>query len=109
VTALEGRHEDRLSPPIRVLLAADDPLVRGGLLALAAASPGVEVVAQVPLDESAAAISAHTPEVLLWEAGPDPRTALALLPPREPEGPPSIVLLADDRYASQAISAGARG
>ncbi len=98
-----------METPIRVLLVAEDPLVRGGLHALAASQPTLDVVAQVSPEESPLAIAARDPEVIVWESGPDPRATLARLPPRDSEAPPSILLLPDGRFAQEAIAAGARG
>ncbi len=55
-----------MSRPIRLLLADDQDLVRGGLSALLSLEPDIEVVAQVGRgDEIVAALRQHSPDVAL--------------------------------------------
>lgn len=93
----------------RLVVLADDPLVRGGLHALVVAVPAVNVLAQVGTDEAQAALEQHHPDLLVWDTGQDPLATLARLPPREAEPPPSVVLLPDERHAGAAAAAGAKG
>lgn len=94
---------------IRLLLLADDPLVRGGLHALAAGDDHLSVVAQVGTGEAAAALADFAPDVLLWDAGAEPAQTLAKFPRRDEATPPSVVLLPDERHVPAALAAGARG
>ncbi len=88
---------------------ADDPLARAGLAGLLAAQPGCLVVGQVPSEAAAAgAPDAYRPDVLLWDLGWDPQTALEHL--SELAAPqPMLVLLNDQVHAGVAWAAGARG
>ena len=94
---------------LRVLIVADDPLVRAGLAGLLAEQPGCQVVGQVPSEAAEAGIIvAFRPDVLLWDLGWDPQTSLEHL--SELAAPqPLLVLLNDQAHAREAWAAGARG
>ena len=109
---------------LRVLIVADDPLVRAGLAALFAGRSGYVVVAQLG-GESAilTALEVYRPDVVLWDLGWDPGrdldqppmaalreagTALEKLAELRDAEMPMVVLLADSIYAPAAWSAGAR-
>ena len=90
---------------LRVLVLADDPLVRAGLAALLAEQPGCVVIGRASsADDLSAAVETYRPDVLLWDLGwsPVPVLERAALPP-------VAVLLADAAAASEAWAAGARG
>jgi DNA-binding NarL/FixJ family response regulator len=58
----------RRTSPIRVLVAAERPLVRSGLRAMLAAQPDLAVVADVASGEEVVrAAAAHTPDVVLMQ------------------------------------------
>ncbi|MEU2588431.1 response regulator transcription factor [Streptomyces avermitilis] len=67
-------------PPLRVLVADDNPVVRAGLSALLSAHPGTEVVAEATNGEEAKALAGeHRPDVVLLDVrmpGTDGLTAL---------------------------------
>ncbi|MFJ6116558.1 response regulator [Streptomyces sp. NPDC054775] len=67
-------------PPLRVLVADDNPVVRAGLAALLSACPGINVVAEAADGGQALALSArHRPDVVLLDVrmpGTDGLTAL---------------------------------
>jgi DNA-binding NarL/FixJ family response regulator len=67
-------------PPLRVLVADDNPVVRAGLTALLGAHPDIEVVAQARNGEEAVRAAAeHAPDVALLDVrmpGTDGLTAL---------------------------------
>lgn len=67
-------------PPLRVLVADDNPVVRAGLAALLSARPGINVVAEAADGGQALALSArHRPDVVLLDVrmpGTDGLTAL---------------------------------
>ena len=60
-----------------VLVVAEDPLARAGLAALLAESPDLFVAGRASgSDDFAAALQAHQPDVVLWDAGWKPEAAL---------------------------------
>ncbi|MFD8421848.1 response regulator [Streptomyces sp. NPDC059466] len=69
-----------IGPPLRVLVADDNPVVRAGLAALLGGHPDIEVVAQAANGEDAVtAATAHPPDVVLLDVrmpGTDGLTAL---------------------------------
>ncbi|MFC5197426.1 MULTISPECIES: response regulator transcription factor [Streptomyces] len=69
-----------IGPPLRVLVADDNPVVRAGLAALLGGQPDIEVVAQAANGEDAVtAATAHPPDVVLLDVrmpGTDGLTAL---------------------------------
>lgn len=76
------------APPIRIVLADDQALVRGALSALLGLEPDIEVVAEVGRgDEILAAVLRHRPDVALLDVempGMDGITAAGLLRQRCP-------------------------
>ncbi|MFF7185317.1 response regulator [Streptomyces sp. NPDC008222] len=70
-------------PPLRVLVADDNPVVRAGLTALLSVHPDIEVVAEAADGEQALVCAArHRPDVVLLDVrmpGTDGLTALPLL------------------------------
>jgi two-component system nitrate/nitrite response regulator NarL len=94
---------------LRVLVIADDPLVRAGLAAVLADQTGLVVCGRASgLDDLRAAIDLYRPDVLLWDAGWHPTPPLARLADLEVHVPVAI-LLPDEADARQAWTAGARG
>ena len=99
-----------MTSDLRVLIVADDPLVRAGLAALVAGEPGCLVVGRAEsTDDLALAVETYRPDVLLWDLGWNPGPALENLAGVTPVGAPLVVLLPDEAQAAGAWSAGARG
>lgn len=95
------------SGPHRVLVIAEDPLARHGLVALLQAEPGLSVVAHADPERASELGSTAAADAFVWDLGGDPRAALATLP--EGEGAvPIVALIADERRAAEVLSAGAR-
>ncbi len=102
-------------PPLRVVVADDEPLIREGLAELLAAEPGVEVVAACA--DGAAALDAarrHRPDVLFLDVqmpGDDglavARRALADAEAHGAPAPAVVFATAHDRYALAAFEVSA--
>ncbi|MDX1531390.1 MAG: hypothetical protein R3362_07680, partial [Rhodothermales bacterium] len=88
---------------LRVLVLAEDPLVRAGLGALVEGLNGVTVAGPAaPADSFEAAREAFEPDVVLWDVGEAaPDEALADLP--------AVALVRDEDAVAEAWAAGARG
>jgi two-component system, NarL family, nitrate/nitrite response regulator NarL len=96
-------------PELRVLVIADDALVRAGLAAVLADQAGLDVCGRVAgLDDLLAAIELYRPDLLLWDAGWHAAASLARLADLEARIPVAV-LLPDQADARQAWTAGARG
>lgn len=97
-------------PSVRVAILSDEQLFCDGLLRIVAAETSFVVVGH---DEGAAlgpAIRAACPDVLLVDSNMD--GSLALCAALKRDGGPAVILVAapaDDDWARQALSAGARG
>ena len=64
-------------PDIRVLVLAEDPLARAGLVALLADQPGCTVIAQLSGGaDLAASLGVYRPDVTVWDLGWDATQAL---------------------------------
>ncbi len=95
---------------LRVLVVAADALTRAGLAALLSDQPGCTVAGQVDGDSDLSAeLQAYTPDVLVWDLGWEPAAALERLAELPEGSPPVVALLADDAYAADSWTAGARG
>lgn len=99
---------------IRILVVDDDPLVRAGLAMIIATSPDLTVVAEAADGtEVAAAVDAHTPDVVLMDIRMptlDGLAATELL--RARPNPPEVIVLTTfqaDAYVLRALRAGASG
>ncbi len=90
-------------PDLQLVVVVDDPLVRGGLLALLPEE--ITVARVVPSDSDVArAVSATGAEAVLWDADDGVPEA-----PRIDVGVPVVLLARSTELASQALGAGARG
>jgi two-component system nitrate/nitrite response regulator NarL len=99
-----------MADDLRVLIVADDPLVRAGLASLLAAAPDCLVVGQAAsADDLPSAVETYRPDVVLWDLGWNPGAALEELAEVAPLMGPLVLLLPDEAYATAAWSAGARG
>lgn len=96
--------------PVRVLVVAEETLVRAGLASVLEGRPGVQVVGRCSPDgELDAMLSATRPEVLIWDLGLNPETQLGLFSGRSADLPPTIVLLSGAEPFLEARRSGARG
>ncbi|MBZ0298396.1 MAG: response regulator transcription factor [Anaerolineae bacterium] len=92
---------------LRVLVIADNLLARAGLSALLAEQPAVRVVGQVAAGNALMDdIDVYRPDVLIWDFGWEPRSALERLAEVVDELesdilPPLLILLPDDDHAPE--------
>jgi two-component system nitrate/nitrite response regulator NarL len=95
---------------VRLLVVAEDPLVRAGLRTLIESHTWMDIVGQVApgagLEQD---IASYSPEVVLWDLGWDGERGLEMLSEIEWERLPLVVLLSDESLAPAAWQAGARG
>jgi two-component system nitrate/nitrite response regulator NarL len=95
---------------LRLLLVADDPLVRAGLAALLSEAETCDVVGQSSAgDELSRAQELFDPDVVLWDLGWEPMNDFALLADFAESAVPLLVLLDDVNLVAGAWAAGARG
>jgi DNA-binding NarL/FixJ family response regulator len=93
---------------LRVLVVADDPLVRSGLGLLLASE--VDVVGQfAPRDDVTSAVRAARAAVLLWDLGADPRAVSDRLGEIGQMPVPVLTLVPSEASAGEAIASGAAG
>ena len=96
--------------PINLILVVDDPDTRSELTARLAAHPECAVVeALASADDLAAAATAADPDVIVWDLGDDPETALARLADAQSLRLPILVIVEDDRDGIRALALGAAG
>lgn len=95
---------------LRLLIVGDNPLARTGLAALLAGESGITVVGQVtgghdlPKD-----LDLYKPDIVVWDLGWEPSSALEHLANMKDSGPPVIALLTETAHAPDAWNAGAVG
>lgn len=90
---------------LRVLIVADDPLVRSGLVRLLDSQPGCEVAGSAG---SAERLDGFEADVILWDLGWDPPESVpAGGLPGAPAGPPLVVLLPEGVEPGQVRAPGA--
>jgi two-component system nitrate/nitrite response regulator NarL len=95
---------------IRILVVADDPLARAGLVTLLSSQPGCNVIGQVTSDaELSNAVSVYRPDVIVWDLGSNPEPTLERAANFRDTGVPVIALLPDATAATDVWMAGARG
>jgi DNA-binding NarL/FixJ family response regulator len=101
---------------VRILVADDQPLIRGGLIALFGAAPGIEVVAEAADGEQAVALTAsERPDLVLMDIRMpvlDGIGATRRILAAPGDHHPQIVVLTTfdlDEYVYTALSAGAAG
>ncbi|MFQ6028059.1 MAG: response regulator transcription factor [Dehalococcoidia bacterium] len=95
---------------LRLLIIADDSLARAGLGTLLAGQPGLGVVGQISGEAAGSGLEeVYYPDVILWDLGWDPSSALDQLSELSEALPPILALLPDSTYAAEAWAAGPRG
>jgi DNA-binding NarL/FixJ family response regulator len=95
---------------VRVLIIADDPLVRAGLRQLLEEGEGIHVVAQISADAGIGSVEeALRPDAVVWDLGWEPADHLERLTEVSDEDLPVIALVLNEVEAADAYSAGARG
>jgi len=103
---------------LRVLIVADDPLVRAGLATMVAGQAGLAAGGRAAGDaDLAAEAAAGRATVVVWDLGWDPapaslarlRTAMERLARGTAGSLPVVVLLPDEAEAAEAWAVGARG
>jgi DNA-binding NarL/FixJ family response regulator len=91
----------------RVLIVANQLLVRAGLATLLASQPEVDVVGQVTGDDSETLnkdIDVYRPDVVLYDLGYEPLALLPSVTPSIDAGLPVVALLADDAFLSATLT-----
>ena len=95
---------------LRILVAADDPLVRAGLSALVSAHAGFDVIGEIGLQGSDAAIPlSAAPDVILVDIGSAAAAVAEQLAALESFGVPVMAVVANPARGRVALAAGARG
>lgn len=111
---------------LRILIVADDPLIRAGLATLLADQPNLTVIGRVATEvDLPAQLDVYHPDVIVFDLGWDPhlapaparsgsgsviaRTSLESLAELRESSLPIVALLPDESYTAEAWSAGARG
>ncbi|MFF5129383.1 response regulator [Streptomyces syringium] len=102
------------TPPIRVLLVDDDPLVRAGLSFMLGGLPDLEIVGEAADgSEVAALVDRHSPHVVLMDIRMPSVDGLAATEAlRRRESPPEVIVLTTfhaDEQVLRALRAGAAG
>ncbi len=96
--------------PVRVLVVADDSLARAGLATLISSQPDCIVTGQITSDgDLSDATQVYRPDVIVWDWGTNPASALERATNFRNARLPTIALLPDAAVVSDAWSAGARG
>jgi len=96
--------------PLNFILVVDDPEARSALAGRLAARPDCAVVgALASADVLSAVAAAEDPDVLVWDLGEDPDTALARLAEAQSLRLPILAIVEDDRDGVRALALGAVG
>jgi two-component system, NarL family, nitrate/nitrite response regulator NarL len=104
-----ARSVEDLERRLRIVVAGNDPLARGGLHALLSDQPGLSVVAVSGLgQELRQVLLRNQPDASVWDLGVDLKVGVDRL--RELEGSiPVLALVTDETQSSELFAAGARG
>jgi two-component system nitrate/nitrite response regulator NarL len=95
---------------LRIIVVAEDHLVRAGLAAILTEQPECSVVGQVSGAEYAAMKSGvFGADVAVWDLGWEPESAIELVTGVSESTPPIVAIVPDDSYAEDAWVAGASG
>ncbi|WP_049573289.1 response regulator [Streptomyces sp. SBT349] len=109
---MTGHHQE--APPVRVLLADDEEMIRRGVQLILSHAEGIEVVAEAVNGEQAVALAAeHHPDVALLDIRMPVLDGLAAVPRLVALDPaPQVVMLTtfgDDQNVLRALRDGATG
>jgi DNA-binding NarL/FixJ family response regulator len=97
-------------PDLRILIVGDNPLARTGLAALLAGESGIAVVGQVVGgNDLLEDLDLYKPDIIVWDLGWEPSSALEHLSELKDGGTPVVALLTDTSHAPDAWNAGAVG
>jgi two-component system nitrate/nitrite response regulator NarL len=95
---------------LRILIIADDPLARAGLAMLLSDQPGCAVVGQLGGEAAQPGnLETFRPDLVLWDLGWDPASALERHVDLFDAGLPIVALLPEETYSVEAWTAGAHG
>jgi len=95
---------------LRILIVGDNPLARTGMAALLAGESGIAVVGQVASsDDLPEDLDLYKPDLIVWDWGWEPSSALGYLADVKEVGTPVVALLTDTSHAADAWNAGAVG
>ncbi|MBZ0319733.1 MAG: response regulator transcription factor [Anaerolineae bacterium] len=95
---------------LRLLIVADNPLARTGLVALLNDQPGFNVVGQVAADgDLLHMLDIYRPAVMVWDLGWEPAATLERLREVRESHYRVVALLPDEDFAANAWRAGANG
>ena len=95
---------------VRALLVSADPLARGGLFQLLGGQPGITVTSQAQGDERLdERVKQDGVEVMVWDVGVEAAAVIERLRGWAGLELPTVALVSDEKAASDAFSAGARG
>jgi len=98
------------TPSSRILVVADDPLARAGLVALLAGAPGCAVVGQTDGSGDLADVAAvYHPDAVVWDVGWSSDAVPERLASVRDAALPVVALVPDEAAAAEAWRAGARG
>jgi DNA-binding NarL/FixJ family response regulator len=99
-----------LDPTYRVLVIANDPLARAGLVTLLTEQSNCTVSGQIAADADLSAnLTVYAPDALVWDMGWDSADAIERLNDLGNTGLPTLVLLSEESQAAAAWAAGAKG
>jgi two-component system, NarL family, nitrate/nitrite response regulator NarL len=98
-----------LVPPLRVLVAGDDPLGGYGLASLLRTAPEVEVVDQATLERMGALVRAHEPDVVVWDVGLESSPEPDVVRDLAASGAPVLAVIQDETLVTELLAAGVRG
>lgn len=99
-----------LDVDLRIIVVADDHLVRAGLAAILQEQPECIVVGQVGSAEYVAMESeVFGADTVVWDLGWEPESAIELLAGVSESAPPIVALVPNQSYAADVWIAGARG
>jgi DNA-binding NarL/FixJ family response regulator len=106
--------QENVISTIKLILADDEAMIRGGIRAILASDPGVEVVAEAADGREALALTLeHRPDVVLMDIRMPVMDGLAATAEIKREVPATSVLVlttfSEDEYVSRALGSGASG